>query len=86
MCHIFDKNTTEYMQKNDTNVTHLRKVLPYGAIKEIANRSKVSRITVSRVLNKGVRNLTVMKFVKEYLEESNQLSMEINQLVSEAKA
>lgn len=60
----------------------VKKSLPYGAIKEIAFRSKTSIYTVSRVLNKGGNNPLVLKTLKDYIEEIQQTNEQINTLVS----
>ena len=66
-------------------MAQVKKALPYGAIKEIALRSNTSIYTVSRVLNRGAFNTIIIKIIKEYLEEMQQTSIEINALVTDSK-
>lgn len=73
------------MQKNVINTAAVKKTLPYGAIKEIAFRSKTSIYTVSRVLNKGGKNPLVLKTLKDYIEEIQQTNQQINALVLDEK-
>lgn len=63
----------------------VKKALPYGAIKEVANRSKTSIYTVSRVLNRGGKNTKVLIAIKEYIEEMQQTNVTINKLVEDSK-
>lgn len=70
------------MEKNGINTAAVKKSLPYGAIKEIACRSKTSIYTVSRVLKGGSKNPVVLKNIKSYIEEIQQTNKEINALVT----
>jgi len=74
------------MQNIVINNVELKKSLPYGAIKEIAYRTKTSIFTVSRVVNQGGKNPKIRKAIKEYLEEIQQVDCQINQLVNGEKA
>jgi hypothetical protein len=69
------------MQKTAINSMQVKKTLPYGAIKEIAFRSKMSIYTVSRVIKGGSKNPIVLKNLKEYIEEIQQVNTEINALI-----
>ncbi len=73
------------MQKSRINTAGVKKLLPYGAIKEIANRSNRSIFTVSRVLSGGSKNPIVLKTIKDYLEEMQTTSNQINALVAESE-
>lgn len=69
------------MQKIGINIEGLRKILPYGAIKEVAKRSNTSIYTVSRVLNGGSNNVDVINKLKEYVSEMKNTKEEINNTV-----
>ncbi len=71
------------MKNISLNVEGLKKVLPHGAIKTIAERSKVSRYTVYSVLKGGSCNPAVLSSLKSYIVEVNSVIPEINNLVSE---
>ncbi len=73
------------MQDNVINAIGVRKMLPYGSIKEIAFRSKTSIYTVHRVLKGGSKNPLVLKTIKDYIIELQQVKNELNALVSESK-
>lgn len=47
----------------------LKKVLPHGAISEIAKKSKKSIYTVSRVINGKSKNKKVVSALHKYLDE-----------------
>ena len=66
-CRYFVKTTAKDMTKNSINTAGVKKVLPYGAIKEIANRSKTSIYTVGRVIKGGSKNALVLQTIKDYL-------------------
>lgn len=83
-CNIV-KNVTEYMQKNKQNNANLKEILPYGAIKKIAFRSKKSIYTVSRVVNGGSNNNDVLKCITEYLRELNTDKRQLKETVEETK-
>jgi DNA invertase Pin-like site-specific DNA recombinase len=72
-------------QKHSINKAQVKKSLPYGAIKEIAFRSKTSIYTVSRVLNRGGKNTKVLNALKDYIEEIQQTNETINKLVEDSK-
>jgi len=72
------------MKKNTINTVGVKKVLPYGAIKEIAKRSNTHITTVSNVLKGVSKSPVVIKTIKEYLEEMNTTSNKINALVAES--
>lgn len=74
-------NVYKCMKKSNINVEGIKKVLPFGAIKEIAKRSNVSRSTVYNVLKRGSRNVEVLKNIKGYIEERNEFDNSLNVLV-----
>ena len=73
------------MKNNCINTAALKKSLPYGAIKEIANRSKTSIWTVSKVIKGGVENPVVLKTIKDYLVEIQQTKADINTLIANSQ-
>lgn len=73
------------MQKNSINTAAVKKMLPYGAIKEIANRSKTSIYTVSRVIKGGSKNAIVLQTMKDYIVEIQKTNEEINLLITDSQ-
>ena len=71
------------MKNTAINVEGLKKALPHGAIKDIAERSKVSRYTVYSVLKGRGSNPRVLSTLKNYMQEVSSAIPEINNLVSE---
>jgi len=71
------------MKNSLINVEGLKKVLPHGSLKIIAERSKVSRHTVYSVLNGRSFNLVVLSNLKEYVQEIGSIIPEINTQVEE---
>ena len=71
------------MKKNKINTQGIKKVLPYGANKAIATRANVTVFTVSRVINGYSSNPVVLRNIKDYIEEINQVDNDINSLIAE---
>ena len=84
MLHKFVKTLYKTMQKNSINTAAVKKTLPYGAIKEIAKRSKTSIYTVGRVIKGGSKNALVLKTMKDYLVEMQKINEEINILTKDS--
>jgi DNA-binding LacI/PurR family transcriptional regulator len=57
------------MEKVYKNFEKVKTVLPYGAIKAIAERANVSPLTVSNVLNGSSYNLKATQEISRYLDE-----------------
>ena len=73
------------MQNKFRNARDIKKMLPYGSIKTIASRSNVSIFTVSRVIKGSSNNPNVLKNIKDYIKEIQQLDQDINSLVTESE-
>lgn len=61
----------------------IKKLIPYGGIKEIAKRSNSSVFAVSRVLNKGVNNPIIIKSLTQYLKEIKDVKQEFDSVLNE---
>lgn len=73
------------MKKNSLNTTAIKKILPYGAIKELATRSETTPYTASRVINGYSKNPVVLRNLKRMIEEIKTTNSEINALASETQ-
>ena len=69
------------MQKIGINIEDLKKIMPHGAIKEVAKRSKTSIYTVSRVFRGKSNNVSVIKAIKVYVDEMKATKEAINETV-----
>ncbi len=69
------------MKKVAINNAKLKEVLPHGACKEVAKRSKTSIYTVSRVLNGRSNNMNVVNEIRKYVEELRTTKEQINETV-----
>lgn len=59
----------------------IKEKIPYGGIKEIAEKANISIYTVSRVLNGKSKNRKVVRAISEYLKEVKNTNQELQSLI-----
>ncbi|WP_312340618.1 hypothetical protein [Sphingobacterium sp.] len=63
------------------NIENVKKKLPHGAQKEIAEKSGKTIYTVSRVLCGKSNNKEVLKAIHEYVLEMNSINNDLEQFI-----
>lgn len=69
------------MEKIQKNIKELKKRLPHGAQKEIAQRSGKTIFTVNRVFNGHSNNKVVLMAIWQYLKEINDVRNDIEEFI-----
>jgi hypothetical protein len=62
------------------NTAQIKGKIPYGGVKEIAERAKTSIYTVSRVVNGKSENVKVLRAITQYLKDVKNTKKELTEL------